>query len=308
MGYKRLSFPKQLFQYREYLLMLLPAVIFFITFSYIPMAGIVIAFKNYSFSGGIFGSPWVGLNNLKFLLLNDDLFVVIRNTVGYNIAFIIVNNVLEIFCAVVLAELGNKIFKKVTQTAMLLPYFISWVVVGGLTYNLFNYEHGFISGILSFFGKEPIDFYNSPLYWIPIVILVSAWKSIGYGTVVYLATIMGIDSSIYEAAEIDGASKFQTTIRIIIPMLVPTMIILVLLSLGNIFRGDFSMYYQLVGNNSMLWPTTDVIDTFVTRSLLQTNDIGMSSAAGFFQSIFGFATVVLANLCIRMYDKEYSLF
>ncbi len=288
--------------------MLLPAVIFFITFSYIPMAGIVIAFKNYSFSDGIFGSPWAGLNNLKFLFLNDDLFVVIRNTVGYNIAFIIVNNVLEIFCAVVLAELGNKIFKKVTQTVMLLPYFISWVVVGGLTYNLFNYEHGFISGILNFFGKEPIDFYNSPLYWIPIVILVSAWKSIGYGTVVYLATIMGIDSSIYEAAEIDGASKFQTTIRIIIPMLVPTMIILVLLSLGNIFRGDFSMYYQLVGNNSMLWPTTDVIDTFVTRSLLQTNDIGMSSAAGFFQSIFGFVTVVLANLCIRMYDKEYSLF
>jgi len=272
------------------------------------MAGIVIAFKEYSFSDGIFGSKWIGLTNFKFLLLNSDLLVAIRNTVFYNITFIIVNNALEIFCAVVLAELGSKMFKKVSQTLMLLPYFISWVVVGGLTYNLFNYEHGFISGILSFFGKEPIDFYNSPPYWIPIIILVCAWKSVGYGTVVYLAVIMGIDSSIYEAAEIDGASKYQMTFRIIIPMLVPTMIILILLSLGNIFRGDFSMYYQLVGNNSILWPATDVIDTFVTRALLRTNDIGMSSAAGFFQSIFGFITVVTANMLIRMYDKEYSLF
>lgn len=305
---KRLSFPKQIFQYREYLLMLLPAVVFFIIFNYIPMAGIIIAFKDYSYSGGIFGSPWAGLNNLKFLLLNNDLLLVIRNTVGYNIAFIIINNALEIFCAVILAELGSKLFKKVSQTVLLLPYFISWVVVGGLTYNLFNYEHGFISNIMHIFGKDPIDFYNMPLYWIPIIILICAWKSAGYGAIVYLATIMGIDTSIYEAAEIDGASTVQRVFRIVIPMLIPTMIIMVLLSLGNIFRGDFSMYYQLVGNNSILWPTTDVIDTFVTRSLLQSNDIGMSSAAGFFQSIFGFITVVTANLCIRKYDKEYSLF
>jgi putative aldouronate transport system permease protein len=191
---------------------------------------------------------------------------------------------------------------------MLLPYFISWVVVGGIAYNLLNYEHGFVSNILNLLGKEPIDFYNIPLYWIPIIIFVNAWKSVGYGTIIYLAAIMGIDSSIYEAAEIDGASKFQRTFRIVIPMLIPTMIILVLLSLGNVFRGDFSMYYQLVGNNSMLWATTDVIDTFVTRSLLQTNDIGMSSAAGFFQSVFGFITVVIANMCIRSYDENYSLF
>lgn len=305
---KNQSFTKQLFQYREYLLMLLPSIVFFIVFSYIPMAGIVIAFKEYSFSGGIFGSPWVGLNNLRFLFLSNDLYNVIRNTVGYNIAFIIVNNALQIFCAVVLAELGKKVFKKLAQTVMLLPYFISWVVVGGLTYNLFNYKHGFISNILNILGKEPIDFYSTPIYWIPIIIAVSAWKSVGYGTVVYLATIMGIDTSIYEAAEIDGATKIQRTFHIVIPMLVPTLIILTLLSLGNIFRGDFSMYYQLVGNNSMLWSTTDVIDTFVTRSLLQTNDIGMSSAAGFLQSIFGFATVILANVCVRLYDKDYSLF
>lgn len=308
MSQKRLTRAKQFVHYREYLLMLLPAVIFFVLFSYIPMAGIIMAFKEYSFSGGIFGSPWNWFNNFKFLFMNNDLFTVIRNTVGYNIGFIIVNNVLEIFCAVVLAELGSKFFKKINQTILILPYFISWVVVGGLTYNLFNYEHGFISNLLHSFGKGPIDFYNVPIYWIPIIIIICAWKTVGYGAVVYLATIMGIDSSIYEAAEIDGATTFQKVFYIIVPMLVPTMIIMVLLSLGNIFRGDFSMYYQLVGNNSMLWHTTDVIDTFVTRSLLQSNDIGMSSAAGFFQSIFGFVTVIVANLCIRAYDKEYSLF
>jgi putative aldouronate transport system permease protein len=305
---KRSSFLRLILHYREYLLMLLPAVAFFIVFSYIPMAGIIIAFKDYSFSGGIFGSQWVGLHNLKFLFLNNDLIKVVRNTVGYNIAFIVVNNALEIFCAVVLAEIRNKYFKKATQTIMLLPYFISWVVVGGLTYNLFNYEHGFINNIVHLIGGSSIDFYNVPLYWVPIIIFVSAWKYVGYGTVVYLATIAGIDPGIYEAAEIDGASTLQRTVRITIPMLIPTTIILVLLSLGNIFRGDFSMYYQLVGNNSMLWSTTDVIDTFVTRSLLQSNDIGMSSAAGFFQSVLGFATIIIANMCIRAYDKEYSLF
>ena len=308
MTYKKKSFFKSVVEYREYLIMLIPAIAFFVIFSYIPMAGIIVAFKEYSYSGGIFGSPWVGLNNLRFLFLNNDLLRVLRNTVGYNIAFIIVNNSIQIFCAVVLVEIGGRFFKKVTQTIMLLPYFISWVVVGGLVYNLFNYEHGFISKIMQLIGRAPLDFYNKPLYWIPIIIMVSAWKSVGYGTVIYLAAIMGIDPAVYEAAEIDGASVFQKAVHITVPMLIPTLIILVLLSLGNIFRGDFSMYYQLVGNNAMLWPTTDVIDTFVIRSLLQSNDIGMSSAAGFFQSIFGFITIIIANLSIRAYDKDYSLF
>lgn len=305
---RQLTRSNQFVQYREYLLMLLPAVAFFIVFSYIPMAGIVLAFKDYSYSEGIFGSKWVGLTNMRFLFMNGDLAKVVRNTIGYNLAFIVINNALEIFCAVILVEIRNKHFKKLTQTAMLLPYFISWVVVGGLTYNLFNYEHGFIANFLGLFNREPVDFYSQPLLWIPLIILVSAWKSVGYGTVVYLAAIVGIDPAIYEAADIDGASKLQRTLRITVPMLVPTMIILVLLSLGNIFRGDFSMYYQLVGNNAMLWPTTDVIDTFVTRSLLQSNDIGMSASAGLIQSVFGFLTIVTANVLIRTYEKDYALF
>ncbi len=308
MGNRHNALPGQLVQYREYLLMLLPAVIFFVVFSYIPMAGIVLAFKEYSYSGGIFGSKWVGLNNMRFLFMNGDLVRVVRNTIGYNLAFIVINNALEIFCAVILVEIRSVCFRKVTQTAMLLPYFISWVVVGGLTYNLFNYEHGFIANLMGMLQREPIDFYSQPLLWIPIILIVSAWKSVGYGTVVYLAAIVGIDPAIYEAADIDGASKLQRTIRITMPMLVPTMIILVLLSLGNIFRGDFSMYYQLVGNNAMLWPTTDVIDTFVTRSLLHSNDIGMSASAGLIQSVFGFFTIVAANLLIRTYEKDYALF
>ena len=305
---RRKGFFSKLVKYKEYLLMLLPAVLFFIVFSYLPMSGLIVAFKRYTYDLGIFGSEWVGLDNFKFLFLNGDLLKVVRNTLGYNLAFIIVNNLLEIFIAIVLVELGNKYFRKVTQTFMFLPYFISWVVVGAFAYNLFNYEHGFVNSILTSLNKESIDFYSNPVIWIPIIIILCAWKSIGYGTVIYLAAIMGIDSEMFEAAEIDGANVFQRIFRIILPCLKPTVIILVLLSLGNIFRGDFSMFYQLIGDNSILWPTTDVIDTFVTRSLLQTNEIGMSVAAGLFQSVFGFLAVTSVNFLVKLYDKDYSLF
>jgi ABC-type polysaccharide transport system, permease component len=305
---KKSHFLTNLHKYRGYLLMLLPAILFFIVFSYIPMAGIIIAFKDYSYSGGVFGSPWIGFQNFNYILSSGDLLTIIRNTVGYNLAFIIVNNGLEIAFAIMMVSIGSKWFKRISQTAILLPYFISWVVVGGLAYNLFNSNYGFINTFVKMLGKSPINFYINPSLWIGIIIIACAWKSVGYGMIIYMAAIIGIDPTIYEAAEIDGASSFQRTFRITIPLLIPTLIILVLLSLGNIFRGDFSMYYQLVGNNSMLWPTTDVIDTFVTRSLIQNSDIGMSAAAGFCQSIFGFVTVVVANLCIRRYDKEYSLF
>ncbi len=305
---RRKGFFSKLIQYKEYLLMLLPAVLFFAVFSYLPMSGIIVAFKRYTYDLGIFGSEWIGLDNFKFLFLNGDLLRVIRNTLGYNLAFIIVNNLLEIFIAIVLVELGNKYFRKVTQTFMFLPYFISWVVVGAFAYNLFNYEHGFVNSILTSFNKESMDFYSNPTIWIPIIIILCAWKSVGYGTVIYLAAIMGIDSEMFEAAEIDGANVFQRIFRIILPCLKPTVIILVLLSLGNIFRGDFSMFYQLIGDNSLLWPATDVIDTFVTRSLLQTNEIGMSVAAGLFQSVFGFLAVTSVNFLVKLYDKDYSLF
>lgn len=305
---KCMSFAKKIFYNKEYLIMLLPAIIFFIVFSYIPMSGIIVAFKDYSYSDGIFGSKWIGFRNLEFIFKSGDLMRIVRNTVCYNLAFIIVNNCLEIIFAIMIVEIGCKLFKRITQTMILLPYFISWVVVGGLTYNLLNYRYGFINNVLKIFGHAPIDFYNNPNLWVGIIIMICAWKTIGYGMVIYIAAITGIDMSIYEAAEIDGASSFQKTFKITVPLLIPTVIILVLLSLGNIFRGDFSMYFQLVGNNAVLWPTTDVIDTFVNRSLIQNNDIGMSAAAGLFQSVFGFVVVLIANFSIRKYDKDYSLF
>jgi len=294
---------------RILLIMLLPTVVFFIVFSYIPMAGIVLAFKRYSFSGGIFGSPWVGLENFKFLLYSgDDVFRAVRNTVLYNLVFILVNNALQTLCAIILAEISTKWFKKLSQGIMFLPYFVSWVVVGAIAYNLFNYEHGFINGILLKIGVERIDVYSNPNYWIFIVIFVCAWKYLGYGTVIYLAGIMGIDTKMYEAAEIDGANIFQRIWYITLPCLIPVAIILFLLALGNVFRGDFSMFYQLVGENSLLFPTTDVIDTFVVRSLLRSSEIGMSAAVGLIQSVFCFFTIIIANYLIKRYNEDYSLF
>lgn len=290
------------------LFMLTPAVLFFILFAYVPMAGIVLAFKQFNYDGGIFGSPWNGLDNFRFFFESGNAWIVTRNTALYNIAFIIVNNVLQIAAAILLFEAVGKWFRKLSQTVMFLPYFISWVVVGAIAYNLFNYDVGTLNSILAAIGLERIDIYNTPSYWPFILVLVSAWKALGYGSVMYLAAITGIDTEMYEAAEIDGANVFQRIFHITIPNLYPTIIILVLLAVGNIFRGDFGMFYNMVGNNGLLFSSTDVIDTFVFRSLTTSNEIGLSAAAGFFQSVLGFATILLANYAVRKYDKDHALF
>lgn len=295
-------------KYRTLLLMLVPGVLFFLLFAYIPMGGIVLAFKQFNYSGGIFGSPWNGFDNFRFFFESGDAWRVTRNTALYNIAFIVVNNGLQIAAAILLFEIAGKWFRKITQTVMFLPYFISWVVVGAIAYNLFNYDVGTINMLLNRLGMESIDIYNTAAYWPAILILVSAWKALGYGTIMYLAAITSIDTEMYEAAEIDGANIFQRISRITIPNLMPTVIILVLLAIGNIFRGDFGMFYNMVGNNGLLFSSTDVIDTFVFRSLITSNEIGMSAAAGFYQSILGFATILLANYAVRKYDKDHALF
>ncbi|WP_423802831.1 ABC transporter permease [Paenibacillus auburnensis] len=288
--------------------MLLPGVLFFILVAYIPMAGIVLAFKKYNYNDGIFGSPWNGFDNFKFFLQSGDAWDVTRNTVLYNIAFIIVNNLLPIIMAILLFEVAKKWFRKVIQTMMFLPYFLSWVVVGAIAYNLFNYDFGLVNGLLRGVGMEPIDIYNTPAYWPTILVIVSAWKAVGYGSIMYLAAITGIDTEMYEAAEIDGANVFQRIWKITIPNLLPTVIILVLLAVGNVFRGDFGLFYNMVGNNGLLFESTNVIDTFVFRALTLTSDIGMSSAAGFYQSILGFVTILAANYAVRKYDKDRALF
>lgn len=302
------GFLRDVVKYRTILLMLAPAVLFYLVFAYIPMGGVVIAFKRFDYAGGVFGSPWNGLDNIRFFFESGDAWRVTRNTALYNMAFIVVNNALQIFTAILLFEIGGKWFRKITQSVLFLPYFISWVVVGSIAYNFLNYDIGTVNVVLRGIGLEPIDIYNTPSYWPVILILVSAWKLLGYGTVLYLAAITGIDTEMYEAAEIDGANVFQRIRKVTIPNLYPTVIILVLLAIGNIFRGDFGMFYNMVGSNGVLFAATDVIDTFVFRSLITTNEIGMSAAAGLYQSILGFVTIVTVNYLVRRYDKDRALF
>ena len=218
------------------------------------------------------------------------------------------NNALQIFLAILLFEVAGKWFRKIFQTMLFLPYFISWVVVGAIAYNLFNFDYGTVNVLLESLGMEPVDVYNTAAYWPVLLVVVSAWKAVGYGSIMYLAAITGIDTEMYEAAEIDGANVFQRIFKITIPNLYPTLIILVLLAIGNIFRGDFGMFYNMVGNNGILFSSTDVIDTFVFRSLTTSNNIGMSAAAGFYQSVLGFMTILLANYAVRKYDKDRALF
>lgn len=305
---KQHGFWDDVVKYRTILLMLTPAVLFFLLFAYIPMVGIILAFKQYNYAGGVFGSPWNGLDNIRFFFESGDAWRVTRNTALYNIAFIVINNLLQIFAAILLFEVGGKWFRKITQSVLFLPYFISWVVVGAIAYNLLNYDIGTVNVILKGFGMEPIDIYNTPAYWPYILVIVSAWKGLGYGTVMYLAAITSIDTEMYEAAEIDGANIFQRIMKVTIPNLYPTVIILVLLAVGNIFRGDFGMFYNMIGNNGLLFSATDVIDTFVFRSLISSNDIGMSAAAGVYQSVLGFTTIMLVNYAVRKHDKDRALF
>lgn len=290
------------------LLMLLPAILYFLIFSYIPMGGTVLAFKNYNFRDGIFGSPWVGLDNFKYFFISGQAGIVTRNTILYNVAFITVNTILQMGLAILISEIGGKYFKKLTQTAMFLPYFISWVVVGIIAYNMLNLENGTINSMIAKIGGEKFNFYGSTFVWPFIMIFVSAWKNVGYGTVLYLAAIMGIDTETYEAAKIDGANIFQRIFKVTIPSLIPTMIILTLLAIGNIFRGDFQMFYQIIGNNGPLFNATDVIDTFTFRSLIQSGEVGMSAASCLYQSVFCFITIMISNFLVKKYDKDYSLF
>lgn len=302
------GFLKKLYRYRVYLLMLSPAVIYTLIFSYYPMAGIVMAFKKYNYAGGIWGSPWNGLENFRFFFKSGQAGIVTRNTVLYNLLFIIVGTVTQIAVAVCLTEIRSKRFRKASQSLMFLPYFISWVIVGVMSFNIFSSDYGFLNQIIVALGGEKISFYTKPAAWPFILLFFNIWKGVGYGSVMYLAAIMGIDTSIYEAASIDGANVFQRIFRITIPSIMPTVIILLLMSIGNIFKGNFDMFYNLVGTNGLLYNYTDVIDTLAFRALISSNDFGMSAAIGLFQSVLCFITVLLANKLVGQYDKDYTLF
>jgi len=272
------------------------------------MAGIVLAFKNYNYADGIFRSPWSGFENFRFFFSSGQAFKVTRNTILYNLAFMLVNTVLQLAVAIFLSEIRGRRFKKITQSVMFLPYFISWVIVSVIAFNFLSHDYGIINSFLQSIGQNKIDFYGTPKYWVGILIFFNAWKAVGYGSVIYLSAIMGIDTEMYESAEIDGANIFQRILYITIPSLTPTIIILLLLAVGQIFRGNFDMFYQLVGTNGILFDTTDVIDTFTFRALIRSNDVGMAAASGLYQSVFCFITIVTTNYLVKRVDKDYSLF
>ena len=304
---KRKGFWGQVRKNRTLLCMLLPALLYVVIFSYIPMFGITIAFKDYNYNGGILGSPWCGFKNFEYLKISGKLWALTRNTLHYNLAFIVFGIIFEVGFAVMLSEITKKTFKKVTQAFMFLPYFISWVVVSTIMLNIFG-QNGVLSNVLAHFGIEDFSIYQQIRQWPVIMVAIRIWKQTGYGTVVYLAAIAGLSQEMFEAASIDGASIWQKIRYITIPGLKPTIFIMFLLSVGNIFRGDFGMFYQLVGNNQLLLETSDVIDTFVYRSLITSPNIGMSAAAGFYQSVLCFVTIVSVNWLVKKVDPDYTLF
>lgn len=288
--------------------MLIPTVLFFLINSYFPMVGIYYAFTSYDFAGGLFGSPFVGLANFKFLYQSGVLWKLTINTIGYNLVFIVLGNALAIAVAILISEVRGKLFKKLTQSIMFLPYFMSFVLLSVLAYNMFNFESGFVNQLLKSMGFAAVDIYNTPWLWPILITLFYIWKNLGYSMVIYLASIMGISDEYYEAAKIDGANILQRIRHITIPMLKPTFVILLLFALGSIMKGQFDLFYQLVGNNGLLYNVTDIIDTYVYRSLKVNFDIGMATAAGLYQSLFGFVLIMSVNAIIKKINEDYALF
>ena len=310
------GFLKEVRKNKVLFIMMLPALVVLLINNYIPMAGVLIAFKNFTYQGGnIFAnfiqSEWVGLKNFEFFTTTPDAWEITRNTVGYNLVFILLGLVVAVTFAITLNEVKNKFLSRFYQATMILPYFMSWIVVSYLVFALISEEQGFINkSLLPALGwtENLPAWYAETKYWPPILILVNLWKYTGYNCVVYIAAISGIDTEYYEAATVDGASKFQQIKKITIPLLTPLMIIMTLLAVGRIFNSDFGLFFSVPRNVGMLWPVTNTIDTYVYNALTNLNDIGMSSAVGFYQAIVGFATVMVSNYVVRKIDPEKALF
>lgn len=289
-------------------LMILPVLIYFIVFAYIPMPGAYIAFVDYNISKGIFGSAFVGLKNFEFLFRSGDLLRITKNTIFYNVAFLVLGNVFQVMFAIMISEIGSKWFKKLSQSIILLPYFISMVIVGFFAYNMFNYDYGFVNTILTHLGFAKHQFYSDQGIWKYIIVFFKIWSGTGYGMIIYLASIAGIDQDIYEAAALDGASPMQKIRYVTVPMLKPTIILLILFGLGGILKGSFDLFYNLIGTNSVLYPQTDIIDTFVFRSLVGQFNFSQGAAVGFYQSIFGLILVLTVNAIVKKIEPDSALF
>lgn len=285
-----------------------PAVLLLLVFNYAPMFGIVLAFKDYKVPKGIFGSPWAGMENFKFFFESQDAVRVIRNTLGLNLLFIVAGIVLGVIFALIMYEVKRPGQIKTYQTISIIPSFISWVAVGYIVYSLLDPTKGIMNQILAVFGVKGIDWYSSPQYWPVILLIAKVWQSVGLGSIIYYAALMGVDNDLYEAADMDGANKLQKTLHISIPQIVPIIIVMALLDVGKIFRADFGLFYNVTRDVGALYPTTDVIDTYVFRALMQQGNIGMASAVGLVQSVVCFVTLVTTNWIVKKISPENSLF
>lgn len=292
-------------------LMMIPGVVFLILFHYLPMFGIIIAFKKVNYATGIWNSPWVGLRNFEFMFSTPDAWTITRNTIGYNLVFIFGGLLLNVSMAIAFNELRSKVFSKVSQTILLMPNFLSFVIISYLAMAFLNIDNGILNRvILPALGAEPIDWYSTPGVWPYLIIFINFWKTMGYNCIVYIASISGIDTQLYEAAEIDGATRWQKIKYITLPSLVPLMTILTIMNVGKIFNSDFGLFYQVPLNQGALYPTTNVISTYVYNMMLSagTNGMGMASAAAFYQSVVGFILVITTNAIVRKINPENSLF
>ncbi|CAN7406832.1 ABC transporter permease subunit [Paenibacillus sp. LjRoot153] len=306
---KGVKFWRNFWQFRTLTLMLVPAALVLLLNNYLPMFGLFIAFKKINYVDGIWGSPWIGFDNFTFLFNNGSLWRIVRNTVGYSMTFMIVNLILSVAIALALNELRSRIAVKSYQSLLIMPHFLSMIVISYLVYAFLHPTHGFInSTVMEWLGKEPVSWYMVKEYWPFILTVVSAWKGVGIGAVIYIAAIAGIDPEYYEAAVIDGASKWKQMMHITLPSIMPIIIIITILNMGHVFNSDFGLFYQVPLDSGVLYPATDTVDTYVYRVLTQLNDIGMSSAAAMVQSVLGFIMVFLTNGAVRRINSDQALF
>ncbi|MCI8406876.1 MAG: sugar ABC transporter permease [Oscillospiraceae bacterium] len=297
----------------ELTLLGLPTYIWFICFSYLPMFGIIIAFKKLTFKQGhgfiynLFTSEWCGLDNFQFLFKSSDAFIILRNTILYNVVFICLGLVIPVTLAILMSQLYNRKLAKICQTCMFLPHFMSYVVVSYFVWAFLSYDKGFVNNLLLSMGSDPKQWYMEPAYWPFLVVFINTWKGLGYGMVVYLATITGIDSTYYEAAIIDGATKWQQSRYITLPMLRPIIAIMFIMSIGGIFRSDFGLFYQVPRNSPSLYNVVTTLDVYIYNALGQSTNVGMASAAAFMQSALGCIFLLVANTVVKRIDSDAGL-
>ncbi len=305
------TFAEKIRYYKRYLplyLMMLPALIYLFINNYLPMSGLVLAFEKYNVKDGIWGSQFVGFKNFTFLLKNNDLPILFRNTLGYNLCFILINLVLGVTLAILITEITNLKFRKAAQSSILFPFVVSIVIVSYMVRAFLDPEAGLLNHLLVSMGHQKVAWYDTAKYWPFILIFVNTWKGVGYGCILYISSILGIDMSLYESASLDGATKFQKIRYITLPFLKPTMITVSLLSLGRVFNSDFGLFFQVPQNSGLISSTTQTIDTFVYNVLITQSNVGMSAAASFFQSVMGFLMIMVFNAITRKISRENALF